>query len=82
MADIQTEIDAFHRMQSGLEAQYLGRWILIHNGELIGDFSDFEEAADRALVKFGRGPYLIRKVGEQPDVLPVSVVYDWPNAQS
>jgi hypothetical protein len=82
MADIQIEIDAFCRMQSALEAQYLGRWVLIHDGELIGNFGDFEEAADHALEKFGRGPYLIRQVGAQPSVLPVSVVYAWPNAQS
>lgn len=82
MADIQTEINAFQRMQSVLEARYVGRWVLIHDGELIGDFGDFEEAADHALQAFGRGPYLIRQVGAQPSVLPVSVVYAWPNAQS
>ena len=80
MGDIKEEIRAFDAMQGDLEAKYLGRWILIHGGQLIGDFSGFEEAADHALAKFGRGPYLIRKVGEQPDMLPVSVVYAWPNA--
>lgn len=82
MADIQTEIAAFQEMQADLEARLLGRWVLIHDGSLIGDFSDFDEAADHALVKFGRGPYLIRKVGEPPSVLPVSVVYAWPSAQN
>jgi hypothetical protein len=81
MADLNTEIRAFERMRPMLEAQHMGRWVVIHDGELIGDFGDFEEAADHALKAFGRGPYLIRQVGAQPSILPVSVVYAWPNAQ-
>jgi hypothetical protein len=80
MGDIKDEIRAFEAMQHDLEAKYVGRWILIHGGKLIGDFTDFEEAADHALARFGRGPYLIRKVGEEPSPLPISVVYAWPNA--
>jgi hypothetical protein len=82
MGDMKDETKAFEAMQADLEAKYVGRWILIHGGQLIGDFGDFEEAADHALEKFGRGPYLIRKVGEEPNPLPISVVYAWPNAQS
>jgi hypothetical protein len=82
MGDIKDEIRAFDAMQNDLEAKYRGRWIVIHGGQLIGDFSEFEEAADHALDKFGRGPYLIRKVGEPPSHLPISVVYAWPNAQN
>jgi hypothetical protein len=75
MGDIQTEIDAFQEMQADLEARLFGRWVLVYGGKLIGDFTEFEEAADHALEKFGRGPYLIRKVGEEPSPLPISVVY-------
>lgn len=81
MADIQTEIEAFERMQTSLEAQHRGRWVLIHDGEFIDAFDSFDVAAEDAVRRFGRGPFLIRQVGAQPDVLPVSVVFAWPNAE-
>jgi hypothetical protein len=40
-----------------------------------GEYEDFDSAATTAVAKFGRGPYLIRQVGEEDLVLPASVVY-------
>jgi hypothetical protein len=82
MADIQSEIAAFEQMQPSLEAQYPDRWVLIHDGQLIDTFDTFDLAAAVAVKRFGRGPFLIRQVGVQPEPLPISVVFAWPNAQS
>lgn len=82
MAEIQIEIEAFERMQVDLRARFNGRWVLIHDGQLINTFDSFELAATDAVRRFGRGPFLIRQVGAQPDALPVSVVFAWPNAES
>ncbi len=81
MADLNAEIQAFERMLPRLEAEYMDRWVLIHDGELIDAFDTFDRAADDAVRRFGRGPFLIRQVGALPDTLPVSVVFAWPNAQ-
>lgn len=80
MADLDTEIRAFERLQPQLEAEYMGRWVLIHDGELINTFDSFELAAEDAVKRFGRGPFLIRQVGAQPEALPISVVFAWSNA--
>ena len=43
--------------------------------ELIGNYASFEDAAQDAVAKFGRGPYLIRQVGAASVTLPASVMY-------
>lgn len=80
MGDISEEIRAFEAIQSDLEANHMGKWVLIRDRLLVGVFETFEEAADTATQKFGRGPFLIREVGAAPTTLPISVLYAW-NAQ-
>jgi hypothetical protein len=75
MASIQDEIAAFKTMQSKLEAEYLGRWVLIYERDLIKVFDSFSEALAEAGERFGNGPYLIRQVGAPPMTLPASVMY-------
>ena len=72
---IESEIAAYEGMQGELESQFLDKWIVIHGGKLAGVFESFQEAAAFAVDRFGRGPYLIRQVGQKPTVLPASVVY-------
>ena len=47
--------------------------MIVRDGELVGLFDTFEEAAPCAVEKFGRGPYLIRRVGAPPVTLPASI---------
>jgi hypothetical protein len=75
MADLDTELAAFEKMRSTLEAHKMGRWVLIHDEQLIGDYDSFDAAANDAVSKFGRGPYLIRQVGASSITLPASVAY-------
>lgn len=75
MADLDMELAAFEKMRTDLEAHKMGRWVLIHNGALIGDFDSFDDAAKDAVAKFGRGPYLIRQVGASSITLPASAAY-------
>lgn len=75
---INEEITAYEGLRQMLEADHMGKWALIHNRELISLFDSFEEAAEAAVEKFGRGPYLIRQVGAPPVVLPASIVHTVP----
>jgi hypothetical protein len=75
MASLDDEIAAFEGMRAGLEARHMGEWVLIFGEQLVGTFPAFEEAAQTAVEKFGRGPYLIRQVGAPPVILPASVMY-------
>jgi hypothetical protein len=80
MADIRDEIAAFKTMQARLEAEHLGKWVLIHQQRLVGLFISFDAAATEAVARFGNGPFLIRLVGEKPMALPASVAYARPHA--
>ena len=75
MGNIDLEIAAYERVREGLESDHFGQWVIFHDEHFIGAFDDFQDAAQTAVERFGRGPYLIRLVGEGPRVLPASVLY-------
>jgi hypothetical protein len=81
MANLTDEIKAYETARADLEARFLGRWVLFHERQLVDTFDCFENAADNAVRRFGRGPYLIRQVGAGSVTLPVSVLYNPVHAE-
>ena len=75
MPDVNDEIAAYGRKQKELEEKHMGKWVLFHNGSLVSVYESFEAAAEDAVSKFGRGPYLIRQVGAPALTLPASVMF-------
>jgi hypothetical protein len=75
MSDLDNEIAAFEAMREDLEAHHMGRWVLVHSRELVGEYDSLQNAAEDAVRRFGRGPFLIRQVGAPALTLPVSVMY-------
>ena len=75
MALLSKEIAAYDRMRDELEMDYFGKWVVVHDEELVGTYDESEDAANDAIQRFGRGPYLIRKVGAPPLTLPASILY-------
>lgn len=72
---IQAEIEAFCAMQSKLEAEHFGQWVVFHDRKLVDFFESFEAAANEAVILFGSGPFLIRQIGAPPLNLPISAVF-------
>jgi len=73
---LQEEKATYERLKPDLFAHHLGKFIVIHKGELVGTFDTFQVAAQVAVANFGVGPYLIRQVIEQePIPMPASVAY-------
>ena len=75
MALLSQEIAAYDRMRNVLEVDHFGKWVVVHDEELVDTYEDFQDAAEDAIRRFGRGPYLIRRVGEGPVRLPASALY-------
>jgi hypothetical protein len=75
MPDLEREIAAFEAMVCELESRSMGKWVVFHDGKLAGIYDGFEAAAEEAVRRFGRGPYLIRQVGAPQVTLPASVIY-------
>ena len=74
MDQLDVEIAAYNRMRAQLEADHKGEWAVIHGEEFVGTYPDFQVAADTAVRRFGRGPYLIREIGAPPIVIPRYIV--------
>jgi hypothetical protein len=80
MADIDKEIQAYEAMREALETEHMSKWVVVREGQLIGIFDSFESAAESAVHRFGRGPYLNRQIGAPPITLPASVMYSGKHA--
>ena len=78
--DSASQIAAYEEMRDYLETDHFGEWVVFHNQELVGTYESFEDAAGDAVRRFGRGPYLIRRVGEGPIRLSSSILYGHINA--
>ena len=75
MAKLKEEIAAYEEMRCDLELDHYGEWVVVYDGKFAGAYSSNEEAAEQAAKSFGRGPFLIRQVGDFPLALPASVLY-------
>lgn len=75
MSEIKEEIAAYDKIRAQLEEEHMGEWVLFHDLQLVGTYKSFDGAAEDAVKKFGRGPYLIRQVGAPALTLPASVMY-------
>lgn len=76
MSVLERDISTFEKMRVQLEARHPRAWVLFHDGEFVGAFTDFEEAASIAVERFDAGPYLIRQVGAPSAVqLPGGMVF-------
>ncbi len=76
MTTLLKEIAAYDQMRDVLETQYLGKWVVIRDGEIQASCESFGDAARNAVKKYGRGPYLIRQVGRGPITLPASIEFN------
>ena len=72
---LSDNIEVYEAMRNKLETDHFGEWVLVYGKELIGTYPDFESAADVAVPRFGRGPYLIRQIGVPPPPLSASVLW-------
>src|SRR5215469_5774225 len=56
---LDIEIAAFERQREAIERHHSGKFVVFHGEELIGAFDTFDAAARSAVLRYGRGPYLI-----------------------
>jgi hypothetical protein len=75
MTSVKSNIAAFQKMQGELEENHMGQWVLFHDDVFVSAHGSFEAAAEDAVGRFGRGPYLIRQVGASAMTLPASVMF-------
>ena len=80
---LSQEIVAYDtHLRSQLETDHFGEWAVVHDKKLVGTYPSVEAAANEAVKKFGRGPYLIRRIGSPPITLPASVLYKFSHDEN
>lgn len=75
MDQLSKDMAAYDRMRDELERDHYGKWVIVHDEELVGTYDHSGDAANDAIQKFGHEPCHIRQVGEQPLTLPASILY-------
>ena len=80
MTTLDDQIAAYEEMRDTLEAEHHFKWVVFHGGQLIGAYESFQDAADTAVSRFGRGPYLIRQVGAGPITMVPRISFGRPIA--
>ena len=73
--DLTQETALYERRKAEFEQEHRWEWVVIHGEEVVGFYDDFQDAAQIAVERFGRGPYLIRQIGIPKQSLPASVLY-------
>lgn len=73
-ASLEENIAAYDEMRQELEDEHFGEWVVFHDRQLIGFYSTYADAANEAMEAFGDDPYLIRRVRNYPEHLPVSAM--------
>jgi hypothetical protein len=64
---LEKEIHAYEKMRQELEREHNGKYVVFQADSLFAIFDDLDSAAHAAIEKYGRGPYLIRQIGEASD---------------
>lgn len=72
--DLSREISLYQRRKAEFEKEHHWEWVVIHEEEVVGFYDDFQDAAQIAVERFGRGPYLIRQIGIPKRSLPISIL--------
>ena len=75
VATLMENIESYESMLGKLETELWDEWVVFYDRELVKIGESFQEVAEFALVNYGRGPYLIRQVGEPPITLPSYAIY-------
>ena len=70
---LASENRLYESLKEQFEKEHDKEWVVIHGDEVVGFFPGLEEAADAAIERFGKGPYLIQQIGVPDPPLPLSM---------
>ena len=73
MTEMQSELErnwsAFEKARQRLEAEHLGRIVLLHDGKIVAVYNDSGDAYDIGCEKYGLGNFSIETIGSRPKSL-------------
>ena len=57
---------AYEAIKAKMEAEHMGRTVLMHKGEVVDIFDESEDAYMAGCEKYGPGHFMIQLVGQRP----------------
>ncbi len=67
---VESQLDinqaAYEKVQDQMERRYMGRTVLMHDGNVVEVYNDDEDAYKIGCDKFGLGDFSLVNVGEKP----------------
>jgi hypothetical protein len=67
MMVLEAELEAFASMKDELLSVHRGKFALIRGGEFLGAFDTAENAYAEGVSRFGREPFLVKRIAEQDE---------------
>lgn len=65
---LEKEIALFESKKAELLQTHEGKFALIHGDDFIGAFDTAENAYDEGVKKFGKEPFLVKRISPDPEV--------------
>ena len=81
VATLEENVAVYEKVHKQLERDHMGKWVVIYDEEIVGLYSDFQEAAQDAVIRFGSGPYHIKQIGEPPLQISPTLMFGLTNAK-
>jgi hypothetical protein len=65
---LDTELATFKKLKAELLANHAGKFALIKGDDFIGAFDTPDNAYTEGVTRYGREPFLVRRIAEQEEV--------------
>jgi len=65
---LEKELAVYEKMKTDLLKTHNGKFVLIHAEDFCGAFDTAENAYNEGVQRFGRDPFLVKKVSEKEEV--------------
>ncbi len=65
---LEKELALFESKKDELLKVHPGKFALMHEEEFVGAFDTAENAYEAGVLKFGKSPFLVKKISQEPEV--------------
>jgi hypothetical protein len=65
---LEKELAVFEARKADLLKTHSGKFALIHGDEFVDAFDTAENAYSAGVTKFGKEPFLVKKISQEPEV--------------
>ena len=81
MVTLEDNVAVYEKLHEELERDHMDEWVVIYDKEVVGFYSDFQEAAEDAVIRYASGPYHIKQIGEPPLQISPTLMFGLTNAK-